>query len=180
MPFIRSMQILIVIVIICIAIAGAFALGLYYGKNTSTVADQSQVPTAQDQVQQVLEQAIEESGVVTGKLVAVNGQELTIDAQMPILNPLQAPATKQRIVTVTSDTKITKRTAKPAEEIQKSQEDFVQSLIKNTATSTASITAPITYTETPATMADLTTGSTLSINTIKDGDTYIATTVAIN
>ncbi len=180
MSFIRSMQILIVIVVVCILIAGSFALGLHYGRGQGDMAQNTQPQTEATEAVKVIEKIIEESGVVTGTLVAVNGQELTIDAQVPILNPLQAPTTKRKVITVTSDTKITKRTAKPAEEIQKSQEAFIQSIIKNTSTSTTSITPPTTYTEVPATTADLTAGSTLSVNTIKDGDKYIATAVAIN
>jgi hypothetical protein len=182
MTFIRSIQILIVIVIMCVVVAGSFALGLYYGAKSPDFIQQVQAPAPENQVQQVLEQVIEESGVINGTLVAIDGQELTIDAQMPTLNPLQAPITNRKIVKLINDTTITKRTSKPADEIQKSQEAFIQELIKSTATttSTPSVTPPTTYTDAPATVAELTTGSMLTVNTVKEGNTYIATAIAIN
>ncbi len=178
MPFIRSMQILIVIVVVCILIAGSFALGVHYGRGQGDMAQSAQPQTEKTEAVKAIEKIIEESGVVSGTLVAVNNDSIVIDAQMVALNPFEAPQTKRETIRLTSNTKITKRVPESMEKIQKSQEDFIKSIIG--ATSSTNITPPSTYIETSGSVSDLVTGKVVTINLDKEAQTRTASSIAIS
>lgn len=97
---------------------------------------------------------------VSGTVTAVNGKTVTIHTQTT--NPFADADLDDRIITIAADTKITKLSQKDPKVVQAEMDAFMKSM-QSGKMATPPATPPAPYTNTIATSADITVGSTLSI-----------------
>lgn len=119
---------------------------------------------------------------VTGKIIAISGNTISMTADQVVANPLADQAPTERTVTIPAGTKIIKSTAKTREQLSAEMTAYEKSLAE-LKPDTERPSPPLPYAEQEIKLTDLKAGDTISVTSdqnIKFATEIVAKEIKIN